>query len=100
MTERELQKVFHALSDPIRLRMVRLLLEYPEVCVCQFQNIFGTYQPRISFHLRVLRDAGIVESKRRGKWVYYGIKHLPECVRQMISTLPLEERLVSCTPNG
>ncbi len=93
---KDLERVFYALSDEIRLKIVRMLLEYPEVCVCQFQHAFRTYQPRVSFHLRILREADIIEGERRGKWVYYRIKNLPECIKQMIKGIPLEGLSIAC----
>ncbi|MFN3813080.1 MAG: ArsR/SmtB family transcription factor [Aquificaceae bacterium] len=93
---KDLERFFYALSDETRLKMVRILIDYPEVCVCQFQQVFKTYQPRVSFHLRILREANIIEGERKGKWVYYHIKHLPECIKQMIKTIPLEGLNMAC----
>ncbi|SNZ08412.1 transcriptional regulator, ArsR family [Persephonella hydrogeniphila] len=68
-----LRKAYHALSDEIRILIVRLLSEYGELCVCQLQPALDISQPNLSFHLRILRDAGIVRSEKRGKWVYYSL---------------------------
>lgn len=86
-----LERLFYALSDKIRLQIVRILVDHPEVCVCQFQHIFETSQPRISFHLRILREAGLVEGEKRGKWTYYRLGEVPECILQLIKSLPSEK---------
>jgi DNA-binding transcriptional ArsR family regulator len=62
-----------ALADPARLSIVRLLASQPEVCACDFTDCCNVGQPTVSHHLKVLRDAGIVTSERRGIWVYYRI---------------------------
>lgn len=60
-----------ALADPVRLRLfVRLATSTDEVCVCDFPDV-GVSQPTVSHHLKKLREAGLVESERRGTWVYY-----------------------------
>ena len=61
---------FKALSDPTRLAIVNQLAGAAECCVCNFEPL-GLSQPTISHHLKVLREAGLVESSRRGTWVYY-----------------------------
>lgn len=64
---------FKALADPIRLRLFSLIASHPggEACVCDLTGPFEVSQPTISHHLRTLREAGLVESDRRGTWVYY-----------------------------
>lgn len=69
----ELQKSYNALSDEIRLKMVKLLSVTDELCVCQFQEVFDMPQPNLSFHLRILREAGLVNVEKRGKWAYYSL---------------------------
>jgi ArsR family transcriptional regulator len=64
--------LFHALSDPIRLRALDLL-RGGEMCVCDLQDELDLAQSRLSFHLRVLKDAGLVEDRREGRWSYYTI---------------------------
>jgi ArsR family transcriptional regulator len=61
---------FHALSDPTRLELVALLRR-GERCVCQLQEALGAAQSRLSFHLKVLKEAGLVTDRREGRWVYY-----------------------------
>ena len=68
-TERSIE-LFHALSDETRLRIIELLNK-GERCVCELTDTLDTAQSRLSFHLRVLRDAGIVRDRKDGRWVYY-----------------------------
>lgn len=63
---------FHALSDPTRVEIVRIL-SHRERCVCDLQAILGAAQSRLSFHLRVLKNAGIVADRREGRWVHYSV---------------------------
>jgi ArsR family transcriptional regulator, arsenate/arsenite/antimonite-responsive transcriptional repressor len=69
----ELAPVFKALGDPVRLRLVSLIGAHQggEVCVCDLTAAFDLTQPTISHHLKVLREARIIDSERRGTWVYY-----------------------------
>lgn len=64
--------VFDALADATRLRLLNLMRD-GEVCVCFFVEILGEGQSKISRHLAYLRRAGIVEARREGKWMHYGI---------------------------
>ncbi len=68
-----LAQVFKALGDPVRIRLVSLIGAHQggEVCVCDLTTAFDLTQPTISHHLKVLRSAGIIDSERRGTWVYY-----------------------------
>ncbi len=68
-----LAQVFKALGDPVRLRLVSLIGAHQggEACVCDLNSAFSLSQPTISHHLKVLREAGIIEAERRGTWVYY-----------------------------
>ena len=60
------------LGDPIRLQLVDVLRRHAgEVCVCERTPLFDVGQPTVSHHLKVLRDAGLVDSERRGLWAYY-----------------------------
>lgn len=65
-------ELFHALSDETRLAIVEML-RGGERCVCELQDELGAAQSRLSFHLRVLREAGVVEDRRDGRWAYYRI---------------------------
>jgi ArsR family transcriptional regulator len=71
----DLARAFKALGDPVRLRVLSLIAARSggEVCVCEITDAFELTGPTISHHLRVLREAGLVDSQRRGTWVYYRI---------------------------
>jgi ArsR family transcriptional regulator len=60
-----------AVADPVRLRLLSIIAASEETCVCELTGEFDVSQPTISHHLRVLREAGWVDSERRGTWVYY-----------------------------
>ena len=62
--------LFHALSDETRLAILELLRD-GERCVCELTDALDVAQSRLSFHLRVLRDAGLVSDRRDGRWIYY-----------------------------
>lgn len=64
-------RLFSALADPTRLAIVRQLAEDLETCACDFTSCCDVGQPTVSHHLRVLREAGVVTSERRGQWIYY-----------------------------
>jgi ArsR family transcriptional regulator, arsenate/arsenite/antimonite-responsive transcriptional repressor len=68
-TERAI-KLFHAMSDETRLEIIELLRK-GERCVCELTDTLDAAQSRLSFHLRVLKDAGIVRDRKDGRWVYY-----------------------------
>ena len=68
-TERAIE-LFHALSDETRLEIIELLRK-GERCVCELTDTLDAAQSRLSFHLRVLKDAGIVRDRRDGRWVHY-----------------------------
>src|SRR5512133_4117995 len=67
----ELAARFKALADPTRVAIVNRLAATDECCVCDLTGAFELSQPTISHHLRLLREAGLVESSRRGTWAYY-----------------------------
>jgi ArsR family transcriptional regulator, arsenate/arsenite/antimonite-responsive transcriptional repressor len=67
-----LTSIFKALSDETRLRILKLL-EHGELCVCDIVAAFNMIQPKVSFHLNVLKQAGLVKDKKEGKWIHYGI---------------------------
>ena len=70
---KEMETFFLALADKTRLRILNLMRE-SEVCVCFFTEVLGESQPKISRHLAYLRGAGIVSSRREGKWMHYKIE--------------------------
>ena len=65
-------RLFHALSDETRLGIVAMLRD-GERCVCDLQEAFATGQSRLSYHLRVLKDAGLATDRREGRWAYYAL---------------------------
>jgi ArsR family transcriptional regulator len=75
-----------ALGDPIRLQLVDVLRKHAgKVCVCELVPLFELSQPTVSHHLKVLRQAGIVDSERRGLWAYYYVN--PEAVEELSAWL-------------
>lgn len=92
----ELARVFKALGDPIRLRLLSLIGAHEGgrqvgegVCVCELTGAFDVTAPTISHHLKVLREAGLVDSERRGTWVYYWI--LPATLKRLTDVLALPQ---------
>lgn len=82
-------RAFHALSDPTRLQLVELL-RGGERCVCDLMEALHSAQSRLSFHLRILKEAGLVLDRREGRWVHYRLNQdrvqelssfLTECCR-------------------
>jgi ArsR family transcriptional regulator len=68
-----LASVLAALADPVRLRLLSIVAAQGEVCSCHLQEPLGRSQPTISHHTRVLADAGLIESEKRGKWTWWRI---------------------------
>lgn len=70
-----LARVFKALADPVRLRLLSMITgaEGGEACVCELTVGFAVSGPTISHHLKVLREAGLIEGDRRGTWIYYRV---------------------------
>lgn len=85
----ELASMFKAIGDPVRLRLLSMIASRPEVCVCDLTGAFSVSGPTISHHLRVLREAGLVDSERRATWVYYRVRR--EALRQLSSLLEATE---------
>ena len=71
----DLARGFKALGDPVRLRLLSLIAARAggEVCVCDLTDAFDVKGPTISHHLKVLREAGLIDCERRGTWVYYWV---------------------------
>jgi ArsR family transcriptional regulator, arsenate/arsenite/antimonite-responsive transcriptional repressor len=79
-------EVAKALGDPIRLQLVDVLRKHAgEVCVCELVPLFDISQPTLSHHLKKLREAGIVDSERRGLWAYYYVR--PEALKELSAWL-------------
>jgi ArsR family transcriptional regulator len=96
----DLSSRFKALADPTRLAIVNRLASRGDSCVCEF-NSLGLTQPTISHHLRILREAGLVEvSRKRGTWVFYRL--VPEAVEALAFALggAPEPELVLATAEG
>jgi ArsR family transcriptional regulator len=64
--------LFHALSDPTRLELLERL-KTGEQCVCDLTDLMHTGQSRLSFHLKVLKEAGLIDDRREGRWMYYSL---------------------------
>jgi ArsR family transcriptional regulator len=71
----EAAATFKALSDPTRLRILKAISAMNELCECNIVPSFGLSQPTISYHLKILREAGLVRSERRGQWVYHSVNN-------------------------
>jgi ArsR family transcriptional regulator len=84
-TDRAIE-LFHALSDETRLEIIELLRK-GERCVCELTDTLDAAQSRLSFHLRVLKDAGIVRDRKDGRWVHYEL--VPDAFEE-IETLVTE----------
>lgn len=65
-------RLFHALADKTRLRVLGLL-RGGEECVCNLTDVLETGQSRLSFHLKTLKDSGLVSDRRQGRWIYYAL---------------------------
>ncbi|HEY9315508.1 metalloregulator ArsR/SmtB family transcription factor [Williamsia sp.] len=83
----DLSVMFKALGDPVRLRLLSLVASHAggEACVCDISDSFDLSQPTISHHLKVLRQAGLLDCERRGTWVYYWV--IPAALQQLSSVL-------------
>ena len=86
----ELATTLKALSDPVRLRLLSVVASHTggEACVCELSTGIDLTQPTISHHLKVLRTAGLLDSERRGSWVYYRI--VPDALQQLSSLLDFD----------
>lgn len=69
---KDLVKLMKALSDPTRLKIVKML-QHKTLCVCEMQAALGHSQPNVSKHLKILQEAGLVESQKDGLWVNYAL---------------------------
>jgi ArsR family transcriptional regulator len=82
-----LAALFKAIGDPVRLRLLSLIASHEggEACVCELTAAFDLTGPTISHHLKVLREAGLIGSQRRGTWVFYWIN--PDLLARMSGVL-------------
>jgi ArsR family transcriptional regulator len=80
-------RIAKALGDPVRLQLVDVLRKHAgKVCVCELTPLFDVGQATVSHHLKVLREAGIVDSERRGLWAYYYV--VPGALEDLSAWLP------------
>lgn len=80
-------ELFSLLSDETRLRCLLLLAQEDELCVCEISQIIGSNQPKISRHLALMRNLGLVSDERRGQWVYYSLHpKLPSWSKRIIES--------------
>ena len=75
----QLASALKAIADPARLRLLSLIQAQPghEACVCHLTEPLGLSQPTVSHHLKVLREAGLVEREQRGSWAYFRVREEP-----------------------
>jgi ArsR family transcriptional regulator len=88
----DLARMFKALGDPIRLRLLSRITSAPdgEMCVCDITGgEFNVSGPTISHHLKVLREAGLIEGERRATWVYY--RPVPTHLRRLAALLAADQ---------
>ncbi len=78
-------EMFRALGHPVRLGIMRRLAAQPETCACDFSDVFGLKQPTISRHLKVLREADLVTTRRRGTQICYSVH--PDTILELAQTL-------------
>lgn len=93
-------RLFHALSDETRLSILQRL-RFGERCVCDLTDALDAAQSRLSFHLKVLKDAGLVTDRREGRWMYYTLNsealgEVAELVEALASTPSQAERKSGC----
>ncbi len=69
----QVQRLLRALAEPIRLRVVQAL-QQGERCVCDLTDDLDLAQSKLSFHLRVLKDAGLIQARQEGRWIYYRLE--------------------------
>jgi len=86
----DLAPLFKAVADPMRLRLLSLIAchEGGESCVCDLTEAFDVTPPSISYHLKILREAGLISSDRRGTWIYYRVN--PDVMARMSAVLAPE----------
>lgn len=81
-------EIFQSLADPTRLRLIHLLVRRGEICVCELTDALGVPQYSVSRHLRVLQQAGWLDDRKQGKWVYYRLKQeLPPYQRTILAAI-------------
>ena len=81
----ELARVFAALSDPVRLRLLSLVAAAGEVCSCDLEGPLGKSQPTISHHTKALAEAGLITGEKRGRWMWWTV--VPERLEELRALL-------------
>src|SRR3989442_53851 len=90
---------FHSLADETRLRIIDRLTQ-GEQCVCDLTDMLETGQSRLSFHLKTLKDAGVLTDRRQGRWVYYSLNpDVLEEVEGFLSSLKVHSQRLRKTAN-
>lgn len=85
MLAMETEPLFHALSDATRREILAQLIKRGECCVCHLYETLDMSQPKVSRHLAVLREAGLVHTRREGLWVHYSLNpELPDWARVVL----------------
>lgn len=99
----DLVTIFKALSDETRLRVIKLL-EQGELCVCDITAALDMVQPKVSFHLSTLKEAGFIKDRKQGKWIHYSLNEkdlfrrmliLSSCERMQDSTIAGDRKRLS-----
>lgn len=73
MTEIDYVKIFKALSDEMRLKILQEIAKHEEICVCKLMEQFAIAQSKLSYHLKLLLEANLIKVKPQGKWNFYNI---------------------------
>jgi ArsR family transcriptional regulator len=81
----DLARVFAALADPVRLRLLSLIADAGEACACNLVEPVGKSQPTVSHHTKVLAEAGLIRGEKRGKWVWWAL--VPERIDEVRAAL-------------
>lgn len=97
VSRHELARRFQALSDEKRLRILDILRD-GEHCVCDLTDALDVGQSLLSFHLKTLKDAGLVRDRRDGRWVHYAL--VPGVVEELEETLAALRSQVACDSSG
>ncbi len=92
---KELSLFFKALSEEIRLHIVQLLMPR-ELCVCEIMDELRLSQPAVSHHMKILKQAGLVNDRREGKWVFYSLNKDSFTLLEKILREKLIEPVSSC----
>ncbi|TVU54820.1 MAG: ArsR family transcriptional regulator [Arthrospira sp. PLM2.Bin9] len=72
MVKTDISLSFHALSDPLRIQILELL-RHQELCVCEICETLEVSQSKLSFHLKTLKEVGLIKGRQEGRWIYYSI---------------------------